>query len=283
MKILITGAKGQLGLTLQDVLKKHELVLTDREELDITDSQTVDNYISKSKPDIIINTAAYTAVDKAEEEKELAESINALGPKILAEAAKKNKAIFFHISTDFVFDGKSKTPYIEDDEPKPVSIYGQTKYDGDLAIKEIGGKYYILRPAWLYSPFGKNFVKTMIKLGQERDELKVVADQIGCPTYTYDLANAIKFIIDHNFSADFGLYHFTGDGSCSWFEFATEIIKLSEGCAKVLKITTKEYGAPAARPAYSVLNCTKIKALGVKTYPWQKSLRKCLEILKSEN
>ena len=283
MKILITGARGQLGLTLTDVLSKHDLILTDREELDITNSGAVNKFVSKIKPDVIINAAAYTAVDQAESEKEIANKINVTGPKNLATEAKNVGAIFIHISTDFVLDGKKKTPYTENDQPKPLSIYGQTKYDGEKAVEQIGGKYYILRTAWLYSPYGKNFVKTIIKLGQEKDKLKVVADQIGCPTYSYDLASAIKNIIEKKSAPPFGLYHFAGDGFCSWFEFAIQIVKLSAGKAKVFKTTAHEYGLPAARPAYSVLDCSKIKSLGIKTVPWQESLAKCIKILKSKN
>ena len=279
MKILVTGANGQLGLTLQDVLSKHDLILTDREELDITNSDAVNKFVSKIKPDLIINAAGYTAVDQAETEKEIANKINVTGPKNLASAAKTIRAIFVHISTDFIFDGKKKTPYTENDQPKPLSIYGQTKYDGEKAVEQISGKYYIFRTAWLYSPYGKNFVKTIIKLGLEKDEFKVVADQIGCPTYTYDLAFAIKNFIEKKPIPPFGLYHFAGDGSCSWFEFATQIVKLSSGKAKIFKTTAHEYGLPAARPAYSVLNCSKIKSLGIKTVPWQESLKECIRIL----
>lgn len=279
MRILITGAKGQLGLTLADVLSKHDLILTDREELDITSPSAVNKFVSEIKPNVIINAAAYTAVDQAETEKEIAYKINVAGAKNLASMAKKIGAIIIHISTDFVFDGKRKTPYTENDQPKPLSVYGQTKYDGEKAVEEIGGKYYIFRTAWLYSPYGKNFVKTMIRLGQEKDELKVVADQIGCPTYSYDLAKAIKNIIERKPAPPYGLYHFAGDGSCSWFEFAKEIIELSGGKAKVFETTAEEYGLPAARPAYSVLNCSKIKSLGIKTIPWQESLKECLKML----
>jgi len=281
MKILITGAKGQLGLTLADLLSKHDLILTDREELDITNSSVVNTFVNKVKPDIIINTAAYTAVDQAETEKETADKINVTGPKNLSSATKEIGAIFIHISTDFVFDGKKKTPYSESDHPKPLSVYGQTKYDGEKAVEQIGGKYYIFRTAWLYSPYGKNFVKTIIRLGLEKDELKVVADEIGCPTYAYDLASAIKKIIEKKPAPPFGLYHFAGDGSCSWFKFATEIVKLSTGKAKVFKTTAKEYGLPAERPAYSALDCSKIKSLGVETVSWKQSLKKCIDVLKS--
>lgn len=281
MRILITGSNGQFGLTLTDLLSKHDLILTDREELDITNSGAVNKFVSKAKPNTIINAAAYTAVDQAETEKDLAYKINFTGPKNLASVTKKIGAIFIHISTDFVFDGKKKSPYKETDLPKPLSVYGQTKYDGEKAVEQIGGKYYILRTAWLYSPYGKNFVKTIIRLGQEKDELKVVADEIGCPTYTYDLASAINKIIEKKSLPPFGLYHFASNDFCSRFEFASEIVKLSGGKAKVSKTTAKEYGLPASRPAYSVLDCSKIKSLGIKTVPWQESLKKCVDILKA--
>lgn len=294
MKILITGANGQLGLTLQDVFSDHDLILTDRDELDITDADAVDNFVETKKPDVVINAAAFTNVDQAEIDKDLAKKINLDGASNLAAAAKKVDAVFFHISTDFVFDGEKTTPYLETDEPNPLSIYGQTKFDSEKAVARIGGKYFILRTAWLYSPFGKNFVKTMAKLGREKDEIKVVSDQIGCPTYAFDLALAIKQLLNlvlnnetieqlNNIPA-FGLYHFAGDGECSWFEFATEIIKLTVGKAKVLAQTSEEYaknrdGVTAKRPAHSTLNCDKIRALGVETPKWNDSLKKCIEIL----
>ena len=282
MKILITGAKGQLGLTLQDILSDHELILTDREELDITNGSAVMTFVEENKPEIIINAAAYTAVDKAEEEVELAKKINVDGAKNLAAAAKDFAALFVHISTDFVFDGKKTTPYVESDKPHPLSVYGQTKYDGELAVQNIGGKYFILRTAWLYSPYGKNFVKTIAKLGKEKEELRVVNDQIGCPTYTYDLANVIKTFLNKK---DYGLYHYAGAGQCSWWQFATEIVRLSGGTARVLPQSSTDYAASrgdavtATRPAYSVLNCSKIQKLGIALHPWQESLKKCVEML----
>lgn len=309
MKILITGASGQLGLTLQDVFDSDELILTDRDELDITDPIKVMNFVEAKKPEVIINAAGYTAVDKAEEERELARKINADGAGNLAAAAKKFNALFFHVSTDFVFDGKKTTPYLESDEPKPISEYGRSKLNGELAVTKVGGpqggplwgRYFILRTAWLYSPYGKNFVKTIAKLGEEKDELKVVSDQIGCPTYTYDLALAMKTLIEKANSSKsqgdpfssgieannfFGLYHFAGEGECSWFEFAKKIVKLSGGTAKVLPQTAYEYAASrgeaitADRPKYSVLDCAKIQKLGINTPPWQESLKKCIDILK---
>lgn len=303
MKILITGANGQLGKTLQDVFAGNDLILTDRNELDITDAQAVENFVEIKKPEIIINAAAYTAVDQAEIDKELARKINVDGARNLAAAAKKAEAIFFHVSTDFVFDGEKTKPYIEDDGPNPLSVYGQTKLDSEIAVTGIGGKYFILRTAWLYSPFGKNFVKTIAKLGVEKDELKVVSDQISCPTYTYDLAMAMKELVvcsqgsvdqdnqllTTNHQPIFGLYHFAGAGVCSWWQFAEEIVKLSGGKAKVLPQTSYEYATShgetltAERPKYSSLNCDKIHKLGINTPPWQESLAKCLEILKQNN
>ncbi|MEI6144262.1 MAG: dTDP-4-dehydrorhamnose reductase [Candidatus Berkelbacteria bacterium] len=299
MKILITGANGQLGLTLQDVFAGNELILTDRSELDITNAQAVENFVEAKKPEVIIDAAAYTAVDQAEIDKELARKINVDGAKNLARAAKKADAIFFHVSTDFVFDGKKSKPYVESDEANPLSYYGQTKLESEIAVSKIGGKYFILRTAWLYSPFGKNFVKTIMKLGLEKDELKIVSDQIGCPTYAYDLAMAMKQLVDLassntaieqlNNKSLFGLYHFAGDGECSWFEFAQEIVRLSGGKAKVLPQTSFEYAAgrgetlTAERPKYSPLNCDKIRKLGIKIATWQESLVKCIEILKQNN
>ncbi|MCX6812250.1 MAG: dTDP-4-dehydrorhamnose reductase [Candidatus Berkelbacteria bacterium] len=290
MKILITGANGQLGVTLQDVFAGSDLVLTDRDELDITDAAAVDNFVAVTKPEVIINAAGYTAVDLAEIEKEAARKINLGGGENLAAAAKKYDVIFFHISTDFVFDGEKTEPYLETDKPNPLSVYGQTKRDAETVIEKVGGKYFILRTAWLYSPFGKNFVKTFVKLGAEKPELKVVADQIGCPTYTYDLALAIKKLLTADFQLPtiFGLYHFAGAGECSWFEFAKKIVELSGGTAKIIPQTSYEYAAgrdavTAERPKHSVLNCDKIRKLGVKTPVWQESLQKCIEILKKEN
>jgi len=302
MKILICGSNGQLGLTLQDVFAGNDLILTDRDNLDIADKTAVDNFVDVKKPDVIINAAAYTAVDLAEEEKELARQINVVGAKNLALSAKKIGAVFFHISTDFVFDGEKNKPYIETDEPNPLSVYGKTKLESEKEIEKIGGKYFILRTSWLYSPYGKNFVKTFVNLGREKDELKVVNDQIGCPTYTYDLAMAIKqlSVVSNQFSDSFsgqpttdnrplfGLYHYCGENECSWFDFATEIVKQSGGKAKVLPITSYEFAASketvtAKRPAYSPLNCDKIRKLGIKTFDWHESLIKCLEILKEDS
>ena len=297
MKILIAGANGQLGLTLQDVFaglrrdqsSRSDLILTDKDELDITDAEAVDNFVAAKKPDVIINAAAYTAVDQAEIEKELARKINVDGAVNLATAAKNADAIFFHISTDFVFDGEKTTSYVETDKPNPLSVYGQTKRDAEIAIEKIGGRYFILRTAWLYSPFGKNFVKTFAKLGKEKPELKVVNDQIGCPTYAYDLALAIKKLltIDYQLST-FGLYHFAGDGECSWFQFAKKIVELSAGTAKIIPQTSYEYAAgrdtiTAGRPKHSVLNCDKIHQLDIKTPAWQNSLQKCIDILKQNS
>lgn len=295
MKILITGANGQLGLTLKDVFDGSDLTLTDKDELDITDTEAVNNFVEVKKPDVLINAAAYTAVDRAEVDKELAKKINVDGAANLAAAAKKFNSLFFHVSTDFVFDGEKTEPYVETDEPKPLSVYGETKYGSEVAVEKIGGRYFTLRSAWLYSPHGKNFVKTIARLGKEKEELKVVSDQVGCPTYTYDLAMAMKELIEKANSSQleakslFGLYNYAGEGKCSWFDFAKEIVKLSDGTAKVLPQTSYEYAASrgdtitADRPKYSALNCDKIKKLGIKTMPWRESLSKCIDILKQNN
>jgi len=292
MKILICGADGQLGQTFQNVFSGHDLFLTDQGELDITDSEKVGNYLEVKKPEVVINCAAYTAVDKAEEEPEIARKINVDGAKYLAFAAKKNSSLFFHFSTDFVFDGKKNSPYTEEDQPNPLSIYGKTKYQGEQAVANIGGRYFILRTSWLYSQHGKNFVKTIAKLGLEKDELKVVSNQIGKPTYTYDLAFAVRDLIEQTSNLEpktknlFGLYHYSNNGECSWYEFAKEIVKLSGGKAKILPQTAYEYsasreGVTAERPVYSSLDCDKIKKLGIKIPEWQDSLAKCIEILKT--
>lgn len=294
MKILITGAKGQLGQTLEDVLTGYDLILADREELDISDTKKTINFVQAKKPEVIINCAAYNAVDQAIAEPEIARKINELGPKNLAQAAKEAVALFFHFSTDFVFDGKNNSPYTEKDQPNPLSDYGRSKLGGEQAVNEVGGRYFILRTAWLYSPYAKNFVKTIGKLSQEKDELKIVSDQIGSPTYTYDLAFAVRDLIEKvksegkNADKLFGLYHFAGEGECSWFEFAKEIVKLVGSKAKILPQTAYEYATSrenptAERPAHSPLNCDKIKSLGIKTPFWQESLSKCIEILKENN
>ena len=238
MKILITGAKGMLAKAVIDQFKdNNELILTDVSELDITDENNTNEFITRIKPEYIINCAAYTAVDKAEEDIELAKKVNSIGPKNLAIAAKKNDAILIHISTDYVFNGEldiSKS-YIEDDEIAPVTVYGKTKAEGEKNIIENCDKYYILRTAWLYGD-GNNFVRTMIKLGKEKEEINVVSDQHGSPTYTVDLASIISQVIEKKLP--YGIYHSTNEGFTTWYDFTKKIYEIANINCKVNPVTS---------------------------------------------
>jgi dTDP-4-dehydrorhamnose reductase len=273
-KILVTGAKGQLGKKLIDLLSQnYTLVLTDIDNLDITDKSQVDKVMKSVKPDFVIHAAAYTKVDSAEDEKELCHEINALGTENIALAAKQNNSTLFYISTDYVFDGKKSLAYSETDSPNPLSVYGQTKLDGEKYIQELNDKFYILRVAWLFGELpknhpGTNFVETMLRLTKENDFLNIVDDQIGSPTYTKDLVETIKEIIEKE--PEFGLYHFSGIGECSWCDFAKEIFKQREIDFKVNPITSDQYPQKAKRPSYSYLDKSKIEnALKIKVRPWQ--------------
>lgn len=283
--ILVTGANGQLGSELRKVgfTALDEVFFTDVTELDITDYPAVEHFVKEHEIDTIINCAAYTAVDRAEEEPELAEKINAQAVVNLARAAKKEDCLLIHISTDYVFDGTGTKPYTEKDKPCPVSVYGKTKLAGEEAILKSGCFYIIIRTAWLYSTFGNNFVKTMLRLASERTELNVVADQLGTPTYAADLARAIVKIMDHDDRADLeGVYHFTNDGICSWYDFATEIVRLSGKECQVNAVTTAEYPTKTKRPAYSVLDKTKIKKMfEVEVPEWKEALGRCWKELES--
>jgi dTDP-4-dehydrorhamnose reductase len=291
MKILITGAKGQLGKKLIETLSDHELILTDSQEMDITDKSRVEEVIAKEQPDFIIHTAAYTAVDKAEEMKELCYKVNALGTKNLAEVAKENDTTLLYISTDYVFDGLGHTSLKETDPTSPVNYYGETKRDGEKFIEDICQKYYILRTAWLYGELpkdhpGSNFVETMLKLAKENPEVKVVNDQIGSPTYTKDLCNVIKSIVDRSSEngqritdnvIPFGTYHVSGEGEASWYDFAKEIFTQTGTKVKLTPIPTSEFPRPAKRPAYSYLSKDKLKAAGLPIRPWQEALTEYLK------
>lgn len=297
--VLVTGAKGQLGKKIIDLLSdKYALVLTDSEEMDITDKSMVNQVLESSKPDIIIHGAAYTKVDAAEENKELCYKINSEGTKNIAEAARQNGAILIYISTDFVFDGDNKTPYLENNTPKPLSVYGQTKFEGEKYVQEICDKYYIIRVSWLFGELpdghpGTNFVEAMLKLAKERDSLNIVNDQIGSPTYTNDLVNVIDQIIrsqdlgvrtqvgknlkptTYNLSpVPYGIYHFSGNNACSWYDFAKEIFKQTGNNIKLNPITSDQYPQKAKRPAYSYMAKDKIeKALGIKVRNWQEMVK----------
>lgn len=279
IKVLVTGGNGQLAKSIHKVSAKYAdliLVYTDIEELDITNQSELNSFFTDKKFDYCINCAAYTAVDNAETDIETAHKINVIGAQNLARVCSDFGAVLIHISTDFVFDGESDQLYKEEDHTSPVSVYGQTKLDGEKAIKSVFKNYFIIRTSWLYSEFGNNFMKTMIRLGNERDELSVVNDQIGTPTYAEDLANVILNIIDsHN--QDFGLFHFSNEGAVSWCDFAKEIF-LQEGIQLELNpIPTSNYPTPAKRPKYSVLDKTKIeKILNVKIFGWKDSLKRAL-------
>lgn len=271
---LITGCKGQLGTELSKLLP--DAICADVDVLDITDENAVQDFVKNNNIDVIINCAAYTAVDKAESDVELATKINIDGPRNLAKTGAK----IIHISTDYVFDGTNHTPYKTDDKTNPVSVYGKTKRAGELAVLENANIAVIIRTAWLYSANGNNFVKTMRRLGGEKSELNVVADQIGTPTFAADLADAIVKIIPQMTVENSGIYHFTNEGVCSWYDFATEIMKLSNLDCIVNPIKTEQYPTPAARPFYSVLDKDKIKSVfGINIKHWKDSLIKCINQL----
>lgn len=281
MTILVTGANGQLGCALRLASAKscHRYIFTDIEELNITSKEAIEEFVAKNSIKVVINCAAYTAVDMAEDNEALADDINHKAVIALAEVCANLNATLIHISTDYIFDGKATTPYKEDDEPMPLSAYGRTKLAGERAIAEIGCHTIILRTAWLYSEFGRNFVKTMRELMSSRPEIKVVADQIGTPTYAGDLANAIVEIIESGQLSKYGTYHYTNEGRCSWYDFACEIAKQSNllNC-KILPCTTAEYPTKATRPRYSILNKSKFLAtFGIAIPEWQESLAECIK------
>lgn len=287
MKILITGAKGMLAKeVIEKFQKENELILTDVEDLDITNEQAVIDYVANTKPDYIINCAAFTAVDKAEECQELAEKINGDGPTNLAKAAKQAKSKLVHISTDYVFGGELDLTkdYKEDDEKKPVTVYGITKLHGEYGIEENMSDYYIFRTAWLYGIGGKNFVKTMTKLGTEKDELNVVSDQHGSPTYAKDLAEIIYQSVYKKIP--YGIYNATNEGYTTWYDFTKEILSEQGIDCKINPVTTQEYiemmkVTQAKRPYNSQMSKAKLKAQGIKVPDWKDGLRRYLEEAKN--
>jgi dTDP-4-dehydrorhamnose reductase len=271
-KILITGAKGQLGLELTKLLPN--AILTDVNELDITNLDAVKTFVQENHIDTIINCAAYTAVDKAEDDIELATKINVLGPENLAKSGAK----VIHISTDYVFDGLGHKPYEPTDNTKPISVYGKTKRAGELAVLDNADTAIVIRTAWLYSTYGNNFVKTMRRLGSERETLNVVADQIGTPTYAADLAKAITDILPQIKTGQKSVYHFTNEGVCSWYDFARKIMELSGLNCTVQPIPSSAYPTKATRPFYSVLSKESIKTdFGIKIAHWEDGLKRCLK------
>lgn len=279
-KVLVTGGKGQLGQCLQSIsndFKTLDFVFLGSNDLDISNNIEVEAYFKNNTFDYCINCAAYTAVDKAEEEPEKAKQINEIGAKNLAHACFKNSVTLIHISTDFVFDGTAKSPYTEEDTTNPISVYGKTKRDGELEITSNLPQYFIIRTSWLYSEFAGNFVKTMLRLSKEREELSVVDDQTGCPTYAKDLAEVILKIIDSQ-SKKFGIYHYSNQGQITWYDFAKEIFKQSKADINLYKTDSKTFKTLATRPNYSVLNTSKIHSLlNLEPIQWEKSLEKCLK------
>ncbi len=288
--ILITGAKGQLGSELCKISVNYpdcHFLFTDVEELDITDLQSVLDYTKKNAVDIIINCAAYTAVDKAEEDEEKARLINAVSVKNLVTACEDNNIKLIHVSTDYVFNGEAYYPLKESDSVSPLGVYGNTKLEGEQYIKNSNIEGIVIRTSWLYSSFGNNFVKTMMRLGTERDSLVVIFDQIGTPTYAADLAFTIMSIISKREKLDSKgkIYHYSNEGVASWYDFALAIFELAGINCNVNPIESSEYPTPAKRPFYSVLNKGKIKSdFNISIPHWRVSLKRCLsEIAKSNN
>lgn len=288
MKILVTGSKGQLGKSIEariaSLNKDYEFLLTDIEELDICDPVAVDRTFEQFRPDFVINCAAYTAVDKAEEETEKAHMLNAVAPSNLAKSATKYSAKLIHTSTDYVFSGKAFRPYTEDSPTGPEGSYGRSKLLGEQAVLQENKEAIIIRTSWLYSEFGHNFVKTMLRLGNERDELNVVADQIGNPTWAGDLASAILQIIEKNdFPAGTRIFHYSNEGIASWFDLARASMLMAGLDCKVNPIRTEDYPLPAPRPFFSAMEKHLIKNTFDIAIPyWRDSLEKCIRIIKQK-
>lgn len=290
MKILVTGAYGQLGNELKELSVNYtnwQFLFTDIDSLDITDKKEVESFFQEKKPDFVLNCAAYTAVDQAETDRNAALKVNANAPGILAAAAKKHNAGFIHISTDYVFDGRSFKPYEEIDPVNPESVYGKTKLAGEHAVRGENSSAVIVRTSWLYSTFGNNFVKTMLKLGQERETLKVVFDQVGTPTYAGDLARVLLKIADvYNKKPEQfipGIYHYSNEGVASWYDFAHAVFEQTQIKCKILPVISGEFPTIAKRPHYSVLNKSKIKATFNLEIPyWKNSLKLCINKLQKK-
>ena len=290
MRILVTGKNGQLGKSIHKIVNtkidnnqsSDEFIFAGKEELDLSSGSNISHYFDNNdKFDIIINCAAYTAVDKAEEEQELANQINHLAVKQLASIANKQQARLIHISTDYVFDGENFKPYCEDDTTNPNGVYGITKLDGEKAMQEINPlNSIIIRTSWVYSSVGANFVKTMLRLGKERDSLGVIFDQVGTPTYARDLAKAILDILVNIKNEKVEIYNYSNEGVLSWYDFAKEIMRMAKIDCSINPIETSEYPTPAKRPHFSLLNKSKIKKEFNLTIPfWKDSLDECLKVM----
>jgi len=279
MKVLVTGVKGQLGYDVVNELEKRgmEAVGVDIQEMDITDGASVSRVIRHEAPDVVIHCAAYTAVDAAEENEELCRRVNAGGTRNIARVCKDLDIKMIYISTDYVFSGQGERPWEPEDERDPKSVYGQTKYEGELAVQELLDKYFIVRIAWVFGVNGKNFVKTMLKLSENHDMITVVNDQFGSPTYTYDLA---RLLVDMAQTEKYGIYHATNEGICSWYEFACAIFKEAGIPVTVKPVSTAEYGAKASRPANSRMSKDKLKENGFERLPaWQDALKRYLDVI----
>jgi dTDP-4-dehydrorhamnose reductase len=283
--IVVFGASGQLGQCLKDLAEQNgtpSVYFPSETEANILDDAALIRIFETYKPAFSINCAAYTAVDKAEDDQELALKINKTGVENIGRHCAANGSALIHISTDFIFKGDIPIPRNEDDVTEPVNVYGQTKLDGELSVKEILDKYFIIRTGWLYSEYGNNFVKTMLQLGADRDELKIISDQTGTPTYAMDLAACIMHIISAN-SRAYGVYHYSNEGVASWYDFAKAIFDLSGTKVKALPVKTSEYVTKAARPAYSVMDKSKIKNTFNMEIPyWRDSLATCIGRLKTK-
>ena len=283
MRVLVTGAKGQLGTDVMEQLNANniEAVGIDREELDIVDKKACEEFFEKANAekriDAVIHCAAYTAVDKAEDEQELSYNINALGTENIALACKKYDMKLMYISTDYVFNGQGERPWEPDDKREPLNVYGKTKYEGELFVEKLSDKYFIVRIAWVFGIAGHNFIKTMLKLAKERDSLTVVDDQIGSPTYTADLSKLLVSMIQTD---KYGRYHATNEGYCSWYEFAKEILKVAGVEIDVKPVDSSAYPAKAKRPANSRMEKSKLDEMGFKRLPsWQDATRRYIEEL----
>ena len=271
-KVLVTGAKGMLGQDLCPILEDngYEVVETDVDNLDITNEEMVSEVLKRENPDIVVHCAAYTNVDKAENEQELAKKINVKGTENIASACKNINATMVLISTDYVFDGNKKTKYLPEDTPNPINVYGQTKFEAEKVVQKICDKYYIVRTSWLYGHHGKNFVETMINLAQNNQQIKVVNNQIGCPTWTVELSQALCDLLEEQ--PDYGTYHICGSGETSWYDFAKEIFKYTKINVNLSPCTDKEYKTVAKRPLYSVLENNGI------CENWKKSLKSYIDL-----
>ena len=284
MNILVTGANGQLGSEIRQISPyspNFRFFFTDVDELDITDQDAVLHFFEKEGIDVVVNCAAYTAVDKAESDEPAAMRINAAAVEYIANACIKTDATLIHISTDYVYDGCAFKPYSEDHSVAPASVYGRSKLIGEKAALTVN-KSVVIRTSWLYSSFGVNFVKTMLRLGKERETINVVSDQTGTPTYAADLAHAIMEIVryDEQNQLKTGIFHYSNEGVCSWYDFAHEIMQQAELKCVVRPIETKDYPAPAPRPHYSVLNKTRIRTeYGIVVPHWKDSLKRCLALI----